>query len=155
MNRDKRSRRHSSNWKNGSRRTEEPQPVRRQFRPPKAVTQEQIRETEAAIRAFKETHQPVCARCGVPIVDMSTAMTDRQGGGAIHFDCALEAISRQETLDAGDRIAYIGQGRFGIITYPNAHDTRHFTIKKIIEWEEKDQEIPWRDEMAEMYSKVR
>lgn len=158
MNRDRRSRRHtgSSNWKNGGQRRQQreprtPQPV---FRPPRAVTMEQIREDEEAISAFKAANQPVCECCGRPIMDMASVIASRESGNPIHFDCALEILAGEEKLAAGEKFAYIGQGRFGIVFRENPHDVKHFSIRKIIEWEAKDKKPQWRDQMADLYSKV-
>lgn len=119
------------------------------------VTSEQIKAEDAAIVAFKNANQPVCARCGKPITDLSLAIGDRGSGTPIHFDCAVEALSKEEKLGEGDKIAYIGQGRFGVINYPNVHDVKHFTIKKIIDWEQKDERSTWRNEMSDLYSQIR
>lgn len=127
----------------------------KQFRPPKAVTQDQIKEEEDAILAFKNGNQVKCARCHEPIIDLSSAVQDRELQKPIHFDCALEQITNAERLSASEKIAYIGQGRFGIISYANPRDIKHFSIKKIIEWEDRENPPAWRSEMAELYSKIR
>lgn len=166
MNRDRRSHRHgnnNSNWKNnqnnqqnggsskgGSLQSSRPSaPVRN------AVPLEQIRAEDAAIHAFKAANQPVCPRCGKPIIDMSSAIGDRGTGAPVHFDCALEALAKDEKLAEGDKITYIGQGRFGVVNFPNPHDMKHFTIKKVIDWEVKDARATWRDEMSDLYSQIR
>ena len=130
-------------------------PKRSLFRPTQTVTQEQIRKDEEAIRVFKNENQLTCPRCGKTITDLSSAVTSKGGGEPLHFDCALEILSEEETLAPGDKIAYIGQGRFGIISYPVPQDLKHFTIKKIIEWEDKDKKPHWRDTLAELYSHVK
>ena len=53
-----------------------------------------------------------------------------------------------------EKIAYIGQGRFGVLYYENMRDQRHFTIKRIIEWEDRDSKPEWRTEISEVYSKI-
>ena len=125
------------------------------FHPHRAVSQEQIRADEEAIREFKDLNQNICPRCGKPIVDLSSAFNDRESGSPIHFDCALEAVSQNETLDKGDKVVYIGNGRFGVLNFQNIHDMRHFTIRKVIEWEGKDDKPEWRPVMADLYSKVK
>ena len=147
-----------SNWKNSSRREDSSSSGSSKksfFKPPKAVTSEQIKADEEAIREFKSANRPNCAHCGEPILDMSSALPDRKSGAPIHFDCALEELSELEKTGQNERLGYIGQGRFGIIYYPNPHDIKHFVIKKIIDWEEKDKKAVWRDEMAELYSHVK
>ena len=164
MTKDRRSRKKSVNgWKNSSG-NEPPRSSRRsegRARPARktasiyAVSQEQIRAEEEAITAFKSSNRPICECCGMPIADMSTAVEDRKGGKPIHFDCAVAKLTQEEKLKDGDRITYIGQGRFGILYFANPHDMKHFTIKKIIEWEDKDRKPVWRDQMADLYSHVK
>ena len=147
-NRDRHSKHRGNNWKNSSRNengtyaNNSSSQQKKHFVPPKAVTAEQIRHDEEAIRAFKSENRPVCAHCGQPITDMASAL-------------ALEILGGQEKLGEGEKISYIGQGRFGVVYFPNVHDVKHFTIRKIIEWEDKEHRLPWRDEMSELYSHVK
>ena len=120
-----------------------------------AVSQSQIRENEEAIRTFKSSVKFVCAICGEPINEILSSLSSKDGTGNVHFDCALKEIEKTEHLETGDKISYIGQGRFGVINYANVHDIRHFTIRKIIEWEKTDSPVEWRTKMCDLYSKVR
>jgi hypothetical protein len=95
---------------------------------------------------------PDCAYCGKPIRDLSSALTDKTSGTAVHFDCVIARLMGNETLERGDTLAYIGGGRFGIIHYPNPQDVRSFTIKKIFEWEERENRAEWRKTLADHYS---
>ena len=62
MNRDRHSKKHNnSSWKNNSKK-EEPSYSKQAFRSVKAVSQEQIKADDEAIRLFKSTNQPLCAR---------------------------------------------------------------------------------------------
>ena len=163
MSRDRHSR--HKNWRNRSSREEQNQRRDNQnqvqnrrpvFRPSNnAVTAEQIRADEEAIKSFKQEIKFVCEKCGQPVIDIASALASRSGNGTVHFECALKEVEASETLAAGDKVAYIGQGRFGVINYPNVHDVRHFTIRKIIEWDKRDENTEWRNRMSELYSKVR
>jgi hypothetical protein len=93
--------------------------------------------------------------CGLPLKDLSTAFDADDGQNFMHFDCVMNRVAEKETLEPGDKIAYIGQGRFGVVHYANIHDTRHFSIKKIIEWDDKEKKSEWREEMADLYSRVK
>ena len=95
---------------------------------------------------------PDCPWCKKQIADITTAITDKDTGLPVHFDCVLESISGSEKLDNNDTVCYIGGGRFGIVHYNNPPDTRNFTIKKIFEWEMKDQIIEWRQPISEYFS---
>ena len=160
--RDRHSRRHN-NWKKDNnsgnrkeRRDELARPSKPAFRPStQFVSQDQVRQEDSAISEYKKENRPLCSYCGEAIYDMSSAMNDPSSHEFVHFDCVLEKISSSEQLGTNDKISYIGQGRFGIINYANIHDTKHFTIKKIIDWEEKDKRESWRDEVADLYSKVK
>ena len=158
-NRDKRSRKFSnSTWKNEMRSRHsdfEEEFAKRSFRHTKFISNDQIRKEEEAIRSYKVSNRPLCSHCGQPIVDMTQALADKKSNGPVHFDCVLEIISEREKLSHSDQVAYIGQGRFGIIHFANERDMKHFTIEKIIEWEDKDAKASWRSEIAELYSKVK
>jgi hypothetical protein len=85
---------------------------------------------------------------------MSQAISDRESGEPVHFDCALERIGKAEILDKGDVLSYIGGGRFGIVHYTNPQDPKSFSIKKIIEWEVKETRAEWRGAIGERYSVI-
>ena len=120
---------------------------------------------------------PDCPWCGKPIRDISSAMADRDTGVPVHFDCVAERIAGGESLDKGDVITYIGGGRFGIVNFGTGPESsghrgdgprlaqdperryagsqqgnREFTIKKIIEWENKDKRADWRSVICDHYS---
>lgn len=114
---------------------------------------ETLKQKQAAIQEFK-ARQVICSKCGQPVTDMASAMNDKSSGTPIHFECAMDQVSAGEKLGTGEKIAYIGQGRFAVLFYENIRDQRHFQIKKIIEWEERDKKPEWRDEMSGLYSQV-
>jgi hypothetical protein len=95
---------------------------------------------------------PDCPWCGKQITDITTAITDKETGLPVHFDCVLARLSNMEALDTNDSICYIGGGRFGIIHLNNPPDTRDFTIKKVFEWEAKDTNMDWRKPISEYFS---
>jgi hypothetical protein len=95
---------------------------------------------------------PDCPYCGKPIRDLSAAITDKVNGEAVHFDCVVARLAENETLDRGDAVTYIGGGRFGVVHFNNPNDTRGFTIKKIFEWEDKENRADWRKSLADHYS---
>jgi hypothetical protein len=95
---------------------------------------------------------PDCPVCGKPIKDISIAFTDKASGSPVHFDCALEKVSEHEAREQGDIISYIGGGRFGIVYYNNSQDLKNFQIKKIIEWEDKENRADWRKNIADHFS---
>ena len=119
------------------------------------INPKEIEENQNAIRAFKE-NVVNCEICGQPITDMANAITNRGSGKPVHFDCVISKLSESESLSQNEKIAYIGQGRFGVLHFDNPHDQKHFTIKKIIEWEAREAERgEWRNEMAGLFSQVK
>jgi len=95
---------------------------------------------------------PDCPWCGKPIKDIATAISDKDTGVPVHFECVLARISEMEALETNDSVCYIGGGRFGIVHYNNPPDTRDFTIKKIFEWENKENNGGWRTPISEYFS---
>ncbi|GHU42087.1 hypothetical protein FACS1894190_10980 [Spirochaetia bacterium] len=95
---------------------------------------------------------PLCPICNKPIRDLSSSFTDKISGEAIHFDCARKRLFDSERVDTDDTIIYLGGGRFGIVFLDNHQNIRVFKIKKIIEFENKDDRAPWRDNIADHFS---
>lgn len=96
--------------------------------------------------------KPTCPRCGKPIEDLPSALNDKTTGEPLHFDCVLERIAEAEGVAEGDKVVYIGGGRFGIVHFDNPQDLRRFQIKKTIQWEEKEKRAEWRRDVADQYS---
>jgi hypothetical protein len=110
---------------------------------------------------------PLCPYCGKPIKDIAAAMTDKDSGQPAHFDCVAARIAAGETLESGDAVAYIGGGRFALVHFPGMiraalqgrangddYDTHNFRIKKILEWESKENRAPWRKTIEDHFSVV-
>jgi hypothetical protein len=101
---------------------------------------------------------PDCPWCGKPIRDLASAMADKDSGEPVHFDCVAARIAQSEILEKGDAVIYIGGGRFGVVHFGGAEnqsrseDGKSFTIKKIIEWENKDNRAEWRSTVSDHYS---
>jgi hypothetical protein len=95
---------------------------------------------------------PDCPICGKPIKDISSALSEKNSGEPAHFDCVITKIAEQESLEKGDQIAYIGGGRFGVIHFTSPQDARTFKIKKILEWEDKENRAEWRRNIADHFS---
>ena len=111
------------------------------------------REKQKAIEEIK-AREVICPKCNQVITDISSAFPDRATGVPVHFECALKEIEQGETLGEKEKIVYIGQGRFGVLYFENPRDQRKFTIKKIIEWEDRDKKSEWRDELSSLYSSI-
>jgi len=111
-------------------------------------------ENQKAIAEIK-AREVICPICNQQITDVPSALNDKASGKPAHFECVIKQVEGSEKLGENEKIAYIGQGRFGILYFENPRDQRKFTIKKVIEWEERDKPIEWRSEISELYSKVK
>jgi len=112
------------------------------------------KERQKAIQDIK-AREIRCAKCGEIITDLASSIADKSTGKPVHFDCVLNQIKESEPTGENDKIAYIGQGRFAVLHYDNIRDQRHFTIKKIIEWEDREQTSEWRSELSGLYSQIK
>jgi hypothetical protein len=79
-------------------------------------------------------------------------MADKNTGEPVHFDCVISRIAGGETLEPGDTVSYIGGGRFGVVHFNDSRDPQNFRIKKILEWENKDNRAEWRRSVSDHYS---
>ena len=134
----RRNRKHSGNWNNQKRndQSRERENKQKSFQFNKALYEDHDAERQrvAAIQNVK-SREIICPKCGQPITDIDSAIADKSTG-------------------ENEKVAYIGQGRFAVLQYENIRDQRHFTIKKIIEWESREQQSEWRDELSGLYSKI-
>ncbi|MCL2065894.1 MAG: hypothetical protein FWG99_00320 [Treponema sp.] len=110
---------------------------------------------------------PDCSWCGRPIKDISTAISDKTSGLPVHFDCVLARLNETEALGSQEAICYIGGGRFGVVQHNGLQDAddhitngrrslpaeaADFKIKKIFEWENKENHSEWRRSICERFS---
>ena len=93
-----------------------------------------------------------CAWCDKLIKDMSSALNEPETNKPVHFECVINRISEKEHLERGDSVNYIGGGRFGIVHFNNSPSAKNFSIKKIFEWENKENRAGWRDEISNHFS---
>ena len=145
-------RKNKHSWKN-QRWNETERKVEFSYRPHFHEDIEKSKERQEAIIQLKQ-RKIFCPICNEQISDMASAIQDESSGNPAHFDCVLNSLSSKEDLAPGEKIAYIGHGRFAVIYYENPNDIKSFKIRKIIEYENIETVIPWRTEMSELYSKV-
>ena len=151
----RRNRKHSGNWNNQKRAEQQRENKQKSFVFNRALyeDQEAERERNTAIQNVK-AREIICPKCGQPITDIASAIADKSTGEPLHFDCVLNQVKEAEPTGENEKVAYIGQGRFAVLQYENIRDQRHFTIKKIIEWENREQQSEWRSELSGLYSKI-
>ena len=158
MEKNKRNKKRHNNWNKQKNNTNQPVHEQNRSQLPKFhyVARENIEKEQrkqAAIRELKN-REIICPKCGQPITDIASSMADKATGAPMHFDCVMQQLFESETLAPNEKISYIGQGRFAVIYFDNPRDQRHFTIKKIVEWEPRDQKCAWREELSGLYSQV-
>ncbi len=95
-----------------------------------------------------------CPLCGKPIKDISSALSDKTDGNPVHFDCVLAHLKKNESLNDGEHIIYIGKGQFAVIKYASPVTMKEFSIVRMIQWEDKKERSPWRDKISELFSEV-
>ena len=154
----RRNRKHSNNWNNQKRNEQQRENKQKTFQFNKALYEDQDAERQrlAAIAAIQDvkSREIICPKCGQPITDIASAIADKTSGQPLHFDCVLNQVKDSEPTGENEKVAYIGKGRFAVLQYENIRDQRHFTIKKIIEWENHEEQSQWRDELSGLYSKI-
>lgn len=162
MDRNKRNKKHHNNWNNQKNNSNGKQNNEKPFAPRQKVFQfnkNQYEDREAESLRQKsilelKSREIICPKCGKKIDDIAGAIHDKKSGVPVHFDCIMSELHEQEKLEQNEKIAYIGQGRFGILYFENPRDQKKFTIKKIIEVEDRDSKPEWRNEISGLYSQV-
>ncbi|MGP1439029.1 MAG: hypothetical protein ACTTKH_08170 [Treponema sp.] len=94
----------------------------------------------------------VCEKCGKEIKDLTLALSDKNTGNPVHFDCILSFIKNSEELKENEEIIYIGHGNFAIVSFENPKIRKKFKIVKLIEWEEKNEDCQWKNEIKKLAS---
>lgn len=166
----RRNRKYSNNWNNQKKsdhqqrenrdnreqREQNKQNKAKQFQFNKALY-EDPEDDKRKVEAIKEikAREIICPICNQPINDIASAIADKASGNPAHFDCVLNQIKSSEPVGENEKISYIGQGRFAVLYFENPRDQRHFTIKKVIEYEDKEKKTEWRDELSSLYSQVK
>lgn len=152
---DRRRNKKHNNWKNqqNNKNTNVEDFSKPKFKPSNYENSETDKERLKAIEEIKN-RENICPICNKPITDLASCLSDKKTNLPVHFECAFSEVEKNENVGENEKIAYIGQGRFGILHYDDIRDQRHFSIKKIIEWEDRDTNSSWRDEISNLYSKV-
>lgn len=99
-----------------------------------------------------EWPKSVCEKCGKEIKDLNIALSDKNTGSPVHFDCILEFIKKTEEIREGEEVIYIGNGNFAIVSFENPKTRKNFKIVKLIEWEEKNNSHQWKEKIKELAS---
>jgi hypothetical protein len=105
-------------------------------------------ESENGRRVEDARDAPLCPFCAKPIYDLSTALSSgTDAGEPAHFDCVLDRVAAAETLEAGEKIVYLGSGAFAVVTFKDRDETA-FTVKRRIQWEKEGEKKDWRKNLS-------
>ena len=85
-----------------------------------------------------------CEICGKDIKDLSSAIASADTQNPVHFDCMLEKLKAENTLENTDKIVYLGSGSFGIVRQEKNKPAKDFTIIRKFEVENRDEKPDWR-----------
>lgn len=82
------------------------------------------------------------------IENVLTAMYDETNKQTVSFDEALELIRNRETLAEDEEIIYSGKGSFAIVAYERIKNKRTLVIRKKIDFEKHQENLPWRESLC-------
>ncbi len=69
-----------------------------------------------------------CDICGKDIKEISSAIGSGESNMPVHFDCMVEKLKKENTLQPDERITYLGAGNFGIVKQEKSKAPKNFTI---------------------------
>ena len=88
---------------------------------------------------------PVCPICNQSVKFLLTAISVGEDNNPAHFDCVLKQISESEKLGPKEKITYIGNGTFAVVSGKLGKD---LIIKRKIEFEGKESKGEWRTRIS-------
>lgn len=91
---------------------------------------------------------PPCPISGEPIDDPYSAVEDPETGQPARLESVIRKLSESERLGPNERIAYIGQGAFGVVEERKENGKKRVTVKKRIEYESGRDPQEWRKELS-------
>jgi hypothetical protein len=91
---------------------------------------------------------PVCPACGKPITEIASAIAEKGTGLPVHFDCIVARIVAEEKPAPTERIIYLGACAFALVDLGPNQNMAKFSIKKRIQYEEKEKKTEWRKLLA-------
>lgn len=124
----------------------------RSLKNPQSSRAYQIKRKSVEPLAKIEWPEYFCEKCGEPITDLTQALSDKESGKPVHFECILSFLKNSEELKEQEEVVYIGNGNFAVVYFDNPKIRSKFKIVKLIEWEESKKTYEWRVEVANLGS---
>ncbi len=84
---------------------------------------------------------PECPICNQSVKFLLTAISVGEDNRPAHFDCVLKLLSETEDLGPKEKITYIGNGNFAIVS---GKAGKNLVIRKKIEFENRESKSEWR-----------
>jgi len=88
---------------------------------------------------------PECPICNQSVKFLLTAISVGEENKPAHFDCVLKTIAEKESLGSREKISYIGNGNFAVVSGKSG---KTLNIRKIIEFEGRDSKGEWRKRLS-------
>lgn len=88
---------------------------------------------------------PECPICNQSVKFLLTAISIGEDKSPAHFDCVIKRITETENLGSKEKITYIGNGNFAVVSGKAGKDLK---IKKKIEFEENESKSEWRKRIS-------
>ncbi|MBN2736366.1 MAG: hypothetical protein JXR70_05250 [Spirochaetales bacterium] len=85
-----------------------------------------------------------CPLCHKQIHDLYTAICFDKTERPAHFDCIIKEIKRIEEIGPNEKLCYLGNGSFGIISFRNPSSPIKFLIRKRIQYEDLKITPDWK-----------
>jgi hypothetical protein len=85
-----------------------------------------------------------CEICDKEIKDITSAIDMKDSHNPVHFDCMLDKIKKENSLEGTDKVVYLGAGNFGIVRIEKGKSGKDFKIMKKLEIENRDEKPEWR-----------
>lgn len=85
---------------------------------------------------------------GEPITNVFTAIVDPTSGKPTNFETIIDQLKKQEKLEKGERIAYIGRGAFGIVKTERKDGKPQLVVRKRFQIEDTHDSKEWRKELS-------
>ncbi len=89
-----------------------------------------------------------CPLCGKLVRDISNAIAHKETREPVHFECVMKEIALTEEIKESQKLCYLGQGTFGVVSMKD-RSGKDFTIHKKIIYEKHDEAIQWRKKISE------
>ena len=88
---------------------------------------------------------PECPICNQSVKFLLTAISFGEENKPAHFDCVLKMLAEKESLGPREKISYIGNGNFAVVSGKSG---KVLNIRKIIEFEGRESKGEWRKRLS-------